>query len=99
MFFRSNFCRYRSVVMFLVEESQRNIFDQRYIENELWKRWVLTGVYTPVTVHSAVHLNFNGMSISLYELDKNWVSELLIRPLPAFLFLFQKHSHSKKAVQ
>ncbi|XP_040009732.1 glutathione synthetase isoform X1 [Xiphias gladius] len=28
----------RAVVMFLVEESQRNIFDQRYIENELWKR-------------------------------------------------------------
>ncbi|XP_040009734.1 glutathione synthetase isoform X2 [Xiphias gladius] len=29
---------HRAVVMFLVEESQRNIFDQRYIENELWKR-------------------------------------------------------------
>lgn len=28
----------RAIVMFLVEESQRNIFDQRYIENELWKR-------------------------------------------------------------
>uniref|UniRef100_A0A665X7F0 Glutathione synthetase n=1 Tax=Echeneis naucrates TaxID=173247 RepID=A0A665X7F0_ECHNA len=27
----------RAVVMFLVEECQRNIFDQRYIENELWK--------------------------------------------------------------
>ncbi|XP_042347190.1 glutathione synthetase-like [Plectropomus leopardus] len=27
----------RAVVMFLVEENQRNIFDQRYIENELWK--------------------------------------------------------------
>lgn len=28
----------RAVVMFLVEERQRNILDQRYIENELWKR-------------------------------------------------------------
>ncbi|XP_070766736.1 glutathione synthetase [Enoplosus armatus] len=32
----------RAVVMFLVEESQRNIFDQRYIENELWKRNIPT---------------------------------------------------------
>ncbi|XP_014845584.1 PREDICTED: glutathione synthetase-like isoform X2 [Poecilia mexicana] len=28
----------RAVVMFLVEEVQRNIFDHRYIESELWKR-------------------------------------------------------------
>nr|XP_020638061.1 glutathione synthetase isoform X1 [Pogona vitticeps]XP_020638063.1 glutathione synthetase isoform X1 [Pogona vitticeps]XP_020638064.1 glutathione synthetase isoform X1 [Pogona vitticeps] len=28
----------RAVVMFLVEEAQRNIFDQRYVENELWMR-------------------------------------------------------------
>uniref|UniRef100_A0AAY4EDE5 Glutathione synthetase n=1 Tax=Denticeps clupeoides TaxID=299321 RepID=A0AAY4EDE5_9TELE len=28
----------RAVVMFLVEEIQRNIYDHRYIENELWKR-------------------------------------------------------------
>uniref|UniRef100_A0A671UDV2 Glutathione synthetase n=1 Tax=Sparus aurata TaxID=8175 RepID=A0A671UDV2_SPAAU len=32
----------RAVVMFLVEESQRNIFDQRYIEYELWKRNIPT---------------------------------------------------------
>ncbi|XP_042265730.1 glutathione synthetase isoform X1 [Thunnus maccoyii] len=32
----------RAVVMFLVEESQRNIFDQRFIENELWKRDIPT---------------------------------------------------------
>ncbi|XP_038578947.1 glutathione synthetase [Micropterus salmoides] len=32
----------RAVVMFLVEESQRNIFDQRYIENELLKRNIPT---------------------------------------------------------
>lgn len=32
----------RATVMFLVEESQRNIFDQRYIENELWKRNIPT---------------------------------------------------------
>ncbi|XP_018530873.1 glutathione synthetase [Lates calcarifer] len=32
----------RAVIMFLVEESQRNIFDQRYIENELWKRNIPT---------------------------------------------------------
>ncbi|XP_078110440.1 glutathione synthetase [Sander vitreus] len=32
----------RAVVMFLVEEGQRNIFDQRYIENELWKRNIST---------------------------------------------------------
>uniref|UniRef100_A0A146YVD4 Glutathione synthetase n=2 Tax=Fundulus heteroclitus TaxID=8078 RepID=A0A146YVD4_FUNHE len=28
----------RAVVLFLVEEVQRNIFDHRYIESELWKR-------------------------------------------------------------
>ncbi|XP_069507915.1 glutathione synthetase [Ambystoma mexicanum] len=28
----------KAVVLFLVENSQRNIFDQRLIENELWKR-------------------------------------------------------------
>lgn len=28
----------RAVVMFLVEEVQRNIFDQRCVENELWNR-------------------------------------------------------------
>ncbi|XP_008299571.1 glutathione synthetase [Stegastes partitus] len=32
----------RAVVVFLVEESQRNIFDHRYIENELWKRNIRT---------------------------------------------------------
>uniref|UniRef100_A0A7N8X0N5 Glutathione synthetase n=1 Tax=Mastacembelus armatus TaxID=205130 RepID=A0A7N8X0N5_9TELE len=32
----------RAVIMFLVEESQRNIFDHRYIENELWKRNIPT---------------------------------------------------------
>ncbi|KAM6976526.1 glutathione synthetase [Aplochiton taeniatus] len=28
----------RAVVMFLVEEVQRNIYDHRYVENELWRR-------------------------------------------------------------
>lgn len=28
----------RAVVMFLVEEVQRNIYDHRYVENELWKK-------------------------------------------------------------
>lgn len=32
----------RAVIMFLVEESQRNIFDQRYIESELWMRNIPT---------------------------------------------------------
>ncbi|MEQ2260710.1 hypothetical protein XENORESO_000458 [Xenotaenia resolanae] len=32
----------RAVVMFLVEEAQRNIFDHRYIESELWKRNIPT---------------------------------------------------------
>ncbi|TMS01560.1 Glutathione synthetase [Larimichthys crocea] len=32
----------RAIVMFLVEENQRNIFDQRYIESELWKRNITT---------------------------------------------------------
>ncbi|XP_061536681.1 glutathione synthetase-like isoform X1 [Phycodurus eques] len=32
----------RAVVMFLVEENQRNILDQRFIENELWKRNIAT---------------------------------------------------------
>ncbi|XP_028309433.1 glutathione synthetase [Gouania willdenowi] len=32
----------RAVVMFLVEESQRNIFDHRFVENELWKRGMRT---------------------------------------------------------
>lgn len=37
---RSNDCHYRAVIMFLVEEGQRNIFDHRYVEKELWNRWV-----------------------------------------------------------
>ncbi|KAF3696531.1 Glutathione synthetase [Channa argus] len=32
----------RAVIMFLVEENQRNIFDQRFIENELWMRNIPT---------------------------------------------------------
>ncbi|XP_061689331.1 glutathione synthetase isoform X2 [Syngnathoides biaculeatus] len=32
----------RAVVMFLVEENQRNVLDQRFIENELWKRNIVT---------------------------------------------------------
>ncbi|KAM6924711.1 glutathione synthetase [Xenentodon cancila] len=32
----------RAVVMFLVEDVQRNIFDQRYVESELWKRNIPT---------------------------------------------------------
>ncbi|XP_051907259.1 glutathione synthetase-like isoform X2 [Hippocampus zosterae] len=32
----------RAVVMFLVEENQRNALDQRFIENELWKRNIAT---------------------------------------------------------
>ncbi|KAM8862986.1 glutathione synthetase [Spinachia spinachia] len=32
----------RAAVMFLVEESQRNIFDQRCIESQLWKRNIPT---------------------------------------------------------
>uniref|UniRef100_A0A8C2XH47 Glutathione synthetase n=1 Tax=Cyclopterus lumpus TaxID=8103 RepID=A0A8C2XH47_CYCLU len=32
----------RAAVMFLVEESQRNIFDQRCVESELWKRNIPT---------------------------------------------------------
>ncbi|AWP09216.1 putative glutathione synthetase-like isoform 2 [Scophthalmus maximus] len=32
----------RAVVMFLVEDNQRNVFDQRFIEYELWKRNVPT---------------------------------------------------------
>ncbi len=26
--------------MFLVEDVQRNIYDHRYVENELWKRYI-----------------------------------------------------------
>uniref|UniRef100_A0A8C7YH57 Glutathione synthetase n=1 Tax=Oryzias sinensis TaxID=183150 RepID=A0A8C7YH57_9TELE len=32
----------RAFVMFLVEEVQRNIFDQRYVESELWRRNIPT---------------------------------------------------------
>ncbi|KAM3617617.1 uncharacterized protein V6R79_008991 [Siganus canaliculatus] len=32
----------KAIVMFLIEDSQRNIFDQRYIERELWKRNIPT---------------------------------------------------------
>uniref|UniRef100_A0A6Q2XST7 Glutathione synthetase n=1 Tax=Esox lucius TaxID=8010 RepID=A0A6Q2XST7_ESOLU len=28
----------RAVILFLIEEVQRNIYDHRYVENELWKR-------------------------------------------------------------
>lgn len=37
IYFQKILC-FRAIVMFLVEERQTNIFDQRCIENELWKR-------------------------------------------------------------
>uniref|UniRef100_A0A8C9ZUM8 Glutathione synthetase n=1 Tax=Sander lucioperca TaxID=283035 RepID=A0A8C9ZUM8_SANLU len=61
----------RAVVMFLVEEGQRNIFDQRYIENELWKR------YADDQEVAVVYFR-NGYMPENYISEKTWDARLLM---------------------
>uniref|UniRef100_A0A7N6BH03 Glutathione synthetase n=1 Tax=Anabas testudineus TaxID=64144 RepID=A0A7N6BH03_ANATE len=75
----------RAVVMFLVEETQRNIFDHRYIEHELWKRYdqfVLT-VYLYDSLFSdgrevAVVYFRNGYMPQNYVSEQSWDARLLM---------------------
>ncbi|XP_029362310.1 glutathione synthetase [Echeneis naucrates] len=76
----------RAVVMFLVEECQRNIFDQRYIENELWKRNISTirkrfeDVWKTGSLDQDKRLFVNGQEVAVVYfrngyMPQNYVSE------------------------
>uniref|UniRef100_A0A8C4F3M0 Glutathione synthetase n=1 Tax=Dicentrarchus labrax TaxID=13489 RepID=A0A8C4F3M0_DICLA len=75
----------RAVVMFLVEESQRNIFDQRYIESELWKRYCGRGAVLEETSQQlydgqevAVVYFRNGYMPQNYISEQTWDARLLM---------------------
>ncbi|KAG8565775.1 hypothetical protein GDO81_012971 [Engystomops pustulosus] len=61
----------RAVVMFLVENVQRNIFDHRYIENELWNRNIkvirrrLTDVYERGSLDEKKCLYVDGYEVAV----------------------------------
>lgn len=76
----------RAVVMFLVEDSQRNIFDQRYIESELWKRNIPTirkrfdDVWTTGTLDQDKRLYVDGQEVAVVYfrngyMPQNYISE------------------------
>ncbi|XP_053552989.1 glutathione synthetase [Bombina bombina] len=84
----------RAVVMFLVENVQRNIFDHRYIENELWNRNIrvirrrLRDVYEKGSLDGGKCLYVDGYEIAVayyrtgympQDYDKQtWEARLLI---------------------
>lgn len=61
----------KAVVMFLVENVQRNIFDHRCIENELWSRNIkvirrrLTDVYERGSLDEKKHLYVDGYEVAV----------------------------------
>ncbi|XP_063816209.1 glutathione synthetase [Pseudophryne corroboree] len=61
----------KAVVMFLVENVQRNIFDHRYIENELWNRNIkvirrrLTDVKERGSLDERKHLYVDGYEVAV----------------------------------
>ncbi|CAI9580594.1 unnamed protein product, partial [Staurois parvus] len=61
----------KAVVMFLVENVQRNIFDHRYIENELWNRNIkvirrrLTDVYERGSLDEKKRLYVDGYEVAV----------------------------------
>uniref|UniRef100_A0A8D2ZTI3 Glutathione synthetase n=1 Tax=Scophthalmus maximus TaxID=52904 RepID=A0A8D2ZTI3_SCOMX len=63
----------RAVVMFLVEDNQRNVFDQRFIEYELWKRYV-------PSIRSKVAVVYfrNGYMPQNYVSEQYWDARLLM---------------------
>ncbi|XP_014731547.1 PREDICTED: glutathione synthetase [Sturnus vulgaris] len=63
----------RAVVMFLVEEVQRNIFDQRCVENELWNRNIrvvrkrFRDVFEQGSLDASRRLYMDGQEVAVYD--------------------------------
>uniref|UniRef100_A0A671KVR5 Glutathione synthetase n=1 Tax=Sinocyclocheilus anshuiensis TaxID=1608454 RepID=A0A671KVR5_9TELE len=62
----------RAVVMFLVEDVQRNIYDHRYVENELWKRYSKDGREVAIVYFR------NGYMPQNYTSEKSWEARLMM---------------------
>ncbi|KAM4692330.1 glutathione synthetase [Rhinophrynus dorsalis] len=84
----------KAVVMFLVENAQRNIFDHRYIENELWNRNIrvirrrLREVYERGSIDAEKRLFVDGYEVAVAYFrtgympqdyeDQDWEARLLM---------------------
>uniref|UniRef100_A0AAQ5XMX2 Glutathione synthetase n=1 Tax=Amphiprion ocellaris TaxID=80972 RepID=A0AAQ5XMX2_AMPOC len=71
----------RAVIMFLVEENQRNIFDHRYVENELWKRdnyvHLCHSLFSDGQEVAVVYFR-NGYMPQNYMSEQSWDTRLLM---------------------
>ncbi|MEE6510850.1 hypothetical protein FKM82_031166 [Ascaphus truei] len=83
-----------AVVMFLVENVQRNIFDQRYIENELWNRNIrvirrrLKDVFERGSLDAEKRLHVDGYEVAVAYFrtgympqdydEQNWEARLMM---------------------
>ncbi|XP_040290884.1 glutathione synthetase isoform X2 [Bufo bufo] len=71
----------KAVVMFLVESVQRNIFDHRYIENELWNRNIkvirrrLTDVYERGSLDEKKCLSVDGYEVAVAYFRTGYMPE------------------------
>ncbi|XP_042321708.1 glutathione synthetase isoform X3 [Sceloporus undulatus] len=69
----------RAVVMFLIEETQRNIFDQRCIENELWMRNIrvirrsFKDVFEKASLNSDRRLHIDGEEVAVVYYREGYV--------------------------
>ncbi|CAI5778034.1 glutathione synthetase isoform X1 [Podarcis lilfordi] len=69
----------RAVVMFLVEEAQRNIFDQRCVENELWMRNIrvirrrFKDVFEKASLDNDKRLHIDGEEIAVVYYREGYV--------------------------
>ncbi|NXE69836.1 GSHB synthetase, partial [Calcarius ornatus] len=84
----------RAVVMFLVEEVQRNIFDQRCVENELWNRNIrvlrrrFRDVFEQGSLDASRRLYMDGQEVAVVYYregyvpqvydEQNWEARLLL---------------------
>ncbi|NWZ00087.1 GSHB synthetase, partial [Loxia curvirostra] len=84
----------RAVVMFLVEEVQRNIFDQRCVENELWNRNIrvvrkrFQDVFEQGSLDASRRLYMDGQEVAVVYYregympqiynEQNWEARLLL---------------------
>uniref|UniRef100_A0A672I5V5 Glutathione synthetase n=1 Tax=Salarias fasciatus TaxID=181472 RepID=A0A672I5V5_SALFA len=101
----------RAVVMFLVEETQRNIFDQRYIEYELWKRYESPGNHPHITTSCALIGSSDGKEVAVvyfrngympqnYTSEQTWEARLMMeRSLAAKCPDISTHLAGTKKVQ
>ncbi|OWK50847.1 Glutathione synthetase [Lonchura striata] len=85
---------HRAVVMFLVEEVQRNIFDQRCVENELWNRNIrvvrkrFRDVFEQGSLDASRRLYMDGQEVAVVYYregyvpqiynEQNWAARLLL---------------------